>query len=186
MEKNKQNKVVSVESRENKKNGAESSVSVITYKGEKLEYKKPKEKRGIAKKILIHKGYVAKSKRKSGMNILSPVLAVLVITCLFAFLVLNQMRLEECENKLASMNSELLKLEYAEDELEYKLAKKEDATLIKEYAESIGMVDGSEKQPVYVEMQLENETTVIEAEEKESGWTSLLSSMGKLFSEILG
>ncbi len=115
------------------------------------------------------------------------VFAIILFSGLLLTNVWSQIQLDKVSDDVASMNRQLADLEAQEEEYTQKLAKKNEKALedAADYIENeIGMVKGDSATTVYVELQLDDETVVIEKEKSKNGWTTLLSSVGRFFSDL--
>ena len=116
------------------------------------------------------------------------VFAIILFSALLLTNVVCQVTLDGISNDMATMNKQLAEYKAAESVYSEKLAKKDEAVLEgqKEYIEGeMGMVK-EDPEKVYVELQLDDEITVVEMEEEPNCWTTLLSGMGRFFSDIFG
>ena len=83
------------------------------------------------------------------------------------------------------MKNEITEYEYQADKLQQDIAQKENAEYIKNYAKNkLGMSEGERENTVFVDLMIEDKTTVVQSDEKEGNWTFLLSSVGKLFADL--
>jgi hypothetical protein len=126
--------------------------------------------------------------RKRTKGYAPTVFAIILFSGLLFTNILCQIKLDKVGNDMASMKGQLETYKELEKEYSQKLTQK-DKDVIEEYAnyieDNMGMVkDDIDK--VYVAMELEDETVVIEKEQNKNGWTTLLSSMGRFFSDIFG
>ena len=115
------------------------------------------------------------------------VFAIILFSGLLLTNVWSQIKLDKVGDEVATMNRQLADLEAKEEEYTQKLAKKNEKALEEaaDYIENeLGMAKGDSSTTVYVELQLDDETVVIEKEENKNGWTTLLSSVGRFFSDL--
>lgn len=166
---------------------SETSIS-INHNGEIIggDTKLPLHNRLFANAFSDNEITVVNRKRTKGYA--PTVFAIILFSGLLFINIYCQVKLDTVSNDMTSMRSQLETLKENEKEYSLKLAQK-DKEVLEEYAEyvegELGMVK-EDPNKVYVEMKLEDETTVIEKVETTNGWTTLLSSMGRFFSDIFG
>ncbi len=126
--------------------------------------------------------------RKKTRGYAPTVFAIILFSGLLFTNVLCQVKLDNVSNDIASMTREFEALKEDEKEFSNKLSKKDKEAIENNsyYIENeLGMVkDDPEK--VYVDLQIEDEIYVVEEEKEKNGWTTLLSSVGRFFSDIFG
>ncbi len=126
--------------------------------------------------------------RKRTKGYAPTVFAIILFSGLLFTNILCQIRLDKVSNDMASMKSDFESYRVIEREYTQKLAQK-DKDALEEFGayieDDMGMIK-DELDKVYVEMQLDDETVVVEREETKNGWTTLLSGMGRFFSDIFG
>lgn len=126
--------------------------------------------------------------RKRTKGYAPTVFAIILFSGLLFTNILCQIRLDKVSNDMASMKSDFESYRVIEREYTQKLAQK-DKDALEEFGnyieDDMGMIK-DELDKVYVEMQLDDETIVVEREETKNGWTTLLSGMGRFFSDIFG
>lgn len=126
--------------------------------------------------------------RKRTKGYAPTVFAIILFSGLLFANILCQIRLDSVSNDMASMKSDFEAYKVYEKEYTQKLSQK-DKEVLEEYEnyieENMGMIK-DDPNKIYVEMKLDDETVVVEKEEKTNGWTTLLSSAGRFLSNIFG
>lgn len=126
--------------------------------------------------------------RKRTKGYAPTVFAIILFSGLLFTNILCQIRLDNVSNDMASMKSDFEAYKVYEKEYSQKLSQK-DKEVLEEYEdyieENMGMIK-DDPNKIYVEMKLDDETVVVEKEEKTNGWTTLLSSAGRFLSNIFG
>ncbi|MBO7253686.1 MAG: hypothetical protein J6V36_00105 [Clostridia bacterium] len=126
--------------------------------------------------------------RKRTKGYAPTVFAIILFSGLLFTNVLCQVKLDNVSNDIAAMTKEFQALEEKEKEYSYKLSQNDKEALENnsDYIENeLGMVK-EDPEKVYVDLPLQDEVYVVEEETKENGWTTLLSSVGRFFSDIFG
>ena len=179
---------ITVSSGKNVKKG-ESGISLMNQ-SEFIEKETKPTLRGIFSGIraLNKEDEVTVINSKKTKGYAPTIFAIILFSALLLTNVICQITLDNISNDMASMNKQLAEFKAAETVYSEKLAQKDEEVLEnqKDYIENnMGMVkDDPEK--VYVELQLDDEITVVEVEEETNGWTTLLSGMGRFFSDTFG
>ncbi len=147
-----------------------------------------------SRKSLFTKSFSEKEKeivvydRKKTKGYASTVFAIILFSGLLFTNILCQVKLDNVSNDIASMTREFESLKELEKEYSYKLSNKDKEAIESnsDYIENeLGMVK-NDPEKIYVDLQLEDEVYVVEEESKKDGWTTLLSSVGRFFSDIFG
>ncbi len=167
----------------------ERSISLV-HNGEMVEgdTKLPFYNRFFANRFSDKDKEITVVNRKRTKGYAPTVFAIILFSGLLFTNILCQIKLDKVGNDMASMKGQLETYKELEKEYSQKLTQK-DKDVLEEYEcyieDNMGMVkDDIDK--VYVAMELEDETVVIEKEQNKNGWTTLLSSMGRFFSDIFG
>ncbi len=167
----------------------ETSIS-LCHNGEMIDgdTKLPFYNRFFANRFSDQNKEITVVNRKRTKGYAPTVFAIILFSGLLFANILCQIRLDNVSNEMASMKSDFETYKEYEKEYTQKLEQK-DKDILEDYGyyieENMGMVD-DDPNKVYVEMNLDDETIVIEKEESENGWTTLLSSVGRFFSDIFG
>ena len=167
----------------------ETSISV-RHNGELIEgdTKLPFYNRFFANRFSDKDKEITVVNRKRTKGYAPTVFAIILFSGLLFTNILCQIRLDKVSNDMASMKSDFESYRVIEREYTQKLAQK-DKDALEEFGsyieDDMGMIK-DELDKVYVEMQLDDETVVVEREETKNGWTTLLSGMGRFFSDIFG
>ncbi len=175
-----------VEDKAQKAKKGEASISLV-QDGEMIECD-----RNVPKvlKVFGKKDEVVVMNRKKVKGYAPVVFAIILFSGLLFLNIYNQIKLDTVGNNLAEMNRQLSDLEAEKQLYTQKIAQKDKEVLeqANEYIEKeLGMVKAEqEENGVYIELQLDDETLVVENEREKNGWTTLLSGVGRFFSDIFG